>query len=60
MVLGAEVQRCSARAQKKNSDRRKTSLINLRLPDGRPVDFNRASRRNIPADIIEDIKWVAE
>ena len=58
MSLGVEVQRCAARAQKKSSTKRKASLAALTLPDGRPLMFGKESRKKIPEEVIQEIRWV--
>jgi DNA-binding transcriptional regulator/RsmH inhibitor MraZ len=55
-ALGAEFEKCSKRAQTRNSSRKKNSMLNLRLNDYRQVYFDREDRASLPAHVIEEIK----
>lgn len=56
LSLGGEFERCAKRAQTRNSSRKKSSMLNLRLNDYRQIYFDKEDRRAIPAAIIDEIK----
>eukprot|EP00877_Chromochloris_zofingiensis_P003280 jgi/Chrzof1/12953/Cz07g13220.t1 len=56
LALGAEFQRCASKAQGKNKMRKTSSLAHLALPDGRQVEFAKAARKQIPDEVIQEIK----
>lgn len=57
LALGAEFQKCSKRAQNRNSSRKKTSMLNMRLNDYRQIYFDKEDRKRIPEAVIEEIRW---
>jgi hypothetical protein len=56
-ALGAEFQKCSKRAQTRNSSRKKTSMLNMRLNDYRQIYFDKEDRKQIPEAVIAEIRW---
>lgn len=55
--LGLAYQRCAQKAQARSKVRREQALSKLSMPDGRWPVFGRAARKQIPAAVIDRIRW---
>ena len=47
---------CSDRASGREGNRHGSDVVNLTLPDGRGIRFDKASRAGIPKAVIEEIR----
>ncbi len=56
--LGVEYQRCAKHAQEKDAERRASNMRVLTMPDGRSIQYSKAARKKIPAELIEYIRCV--
>jgi hypothetical protein len=55
--LGLAYQRCAQKGQARSKVRREQALSKLSMPDGRWPVFGRAARKQIPAAVIDRIRW---
>jgi hypothetical protein len=51
-------QKCAQKAQQRSKQRREAALSRLTMPDGRWPSFNKASRKLIPAELLDQIRCV--
>eukprot|EP00201_Polytomella_parva_P018810 CAMPEP_0175071958 /NCGR_PEP_ID=MMETSP0052_2-20121109/19588_1 /TAXON_ID=51329 ORGANISM="Polytomella parva, Strain SAG 63-3" /NCGR_SAMPLE_ID=MMETSP0052_2 /ASSEMBLY_ACC=CAM_ASM_000194 /LENGTH=722 /DNA_ID=CAMNT_0016339299 /DNA_START=179 /DNA_END=2347 /DNA_ORIENTATION=+ len=55
-ALGVHFKQCASTSQLTSNRRRMQSLSGFTLPDGRMIEFSKAARKGIPADLFKEIR----